>query len=75
MNIRLTLAGLVALGLIGAPVAEAAPAPKSKPASARKAGLKKPAKSGVSVSGQDLDGDGTADVVVTSRPKPKPKKP
>ena len=75
MIIRQTLAGLVALGLLGAPVAEAAPAPRSKPASVRKAGMKKPANGGVSVSGQDVDGVGTADVVVTAPPKPSPKKP
>ena len=67
MNIpHLTLAGLVALGIIGAPIAEAAPVSKSKPSAARKTGLKKPAQGGVSLSGQDLDGDGTADVVVRS---------
>jgi len=67
----LTLTGLVALGLIGTSMAEAAP--KSKHHVARKAGPKKPTQGGISTSTQDIDGDGTADVVVTSPPKPKPK--
>ncbi|HWK94205.1 MAG TPA: hypothetical protein VNR39_02170 [Pseudolabrys sp.] len=70
----LTLTGLVALGLIGVPMAQAAP--KSKQHVTRKAGPKKPTQGGVSTTSQDIDGDGTADVVVASppRPKPKPKK-
>lgn len=74
MNVRcsLILAGLVALGVTAAPVAEAAPT--SKPHIARKATVKKTTRGGVSVSTQDIDGDGTADVVTRSRPKPKPKK-
>jgi len=68
----LTLTGLVALGLIGAPTAQAAP--KSKHHVARKAGPKKSTQGGISTGTQDIDGDGTADVVVTSPPRPKPKK-
>ncbi len=68
----LTLTGLVALGLVVAPMAEAAP--RSKHHVARKSGPKKTTQGGVTTGNQDIDGDGTADVVVTSPPKPKPKK-
>lgn len=70
----LTLAGLVALGLAGAPITEAVATPKAKHHVARKAGSKKTTQGGVTTSGQDIDGDGTADVVVASPPKPKRKK-
>lgn len=73
MKVRwLTLTGLIALGLIGAPIAEAAP--KAKYKAARKTGSKKPTQGGVSTGSQDIDGDGTANVVAASPPKPKPKK-
>lgn len=69
----LTLAGLLAISLAGAPMADAIAAPKSKHHVARKAGSKK-TQGGVTVESQDLNGDGTPDTVVASPPKPKPKK-
>lgn len=65
------LIAFVAAGIVLAPLAEAAP----RQARAPSAKSVKPAKSGgVTVSTQDLDGDGTPDTVVAPKPRPKPRK-
>ncbi|MFA6264569.1 MAG: hypothetical protein WC670_02490 [Pseudolabrys sp.] len=76
MNVpcALTLAGIVALALSTAPVAEAASAHKPAHHVARKATVKKTTNDGgMSVDTQDVNGDGSSDVVVASPPKPKSK--
>lgn len=71
----LTVAGLVTLGLIAIPFAEAAAAHKPRHHVVRKSSAKKSGQSGgISVDSQDIDGDGTPDTLVAAPPKPKPKK-
>ena len=67
----LAFACLISAGLIAAPIAEARPGSQSKHHVARKTIKKKGQSGGVTVSTQDVDGDGTGDVVVVSPPKPR----
>ena len=67
------LAGVMVLGVVAAPLAEAKPGPKSRHHVVRKTAVKKNSQSGVNVNSQDIDGDGAPDTVVAAPPKPKPK--